>query len=59
MSAESELKQWYIFKQPSGTCEIALQTTQDAVETWGPFASQDEAIARRVGLIRAGKCQPV
>ncbi|HEY9641279.1 MAG TPA: hypothetical protein V6C57_12400 [Coleofasciculaceae cyanobacterium] len=26
---------------------------------WGPFASQGEAIARRVGLIRAGKCQPL
>lgn len=29
-----------------------------ATEQWGPFASQAEAIARRVGLIRAGKCQP-
>jgi hypothetical protein len=28
-------------------------------EKWGPFSSQDEAIARRVGLIRAGKCQPL
>ncbi|NJR66887.1 MAG: DDE transposase family protein [Leptolyngbyaceae cyanobacterium CRU_2_3] len=26
---------------------------------WGPFASQGEAIARRVGLIRSGKCQPL
>ena len=26
---------------------------------WGPYASQPEAIARRVGLIRAGKCQPI
>ena len=28
------------------------------VEQWGPFQSQDEAAARRVGLIRAGKCMP-
>ncbi|MFY7834605.1 MAG: DDE transposase family protein, partial [Pseudanabaena sp.] len=30
----------------------------DSVETWGAFASQSEAIAKRVGLIRAGKCTP-
>ena len=29
-----------------------------SLERWGPYASQQEAIARRVGLIRAGKCQP-
>ncbi|MBI4781483.1 MAG: hypothetical protein HY785_09155 [Oscillatoriophycideae cyanobacterium NC_groundwater_1537_Pr4_S-0.65um_50_18] len=28
-------------------------------DRWGPFASQGEAIARRVGLIRSGKCQPL
>lgn len=32
---------------------------QSATEQWGPYASQGEAIARRVGLIRAGKCKPV
>ncbi len=54
---------WYIVKQPAGHCEIvqmdALQKdpTSDK-QTWGPFDSQGEAIARRVGLIRAGKCQP-
>ena len=31
----------------------------DSSEQWGPYGSQSEAIARRVGLIRAGKCQPV
>jgi hypothetical protein len=31
----------------------------DSSEQWGPFNSQAEAIARRVGLIRAGKCQAV
>ncbi|MEM8503438.1 MAG: DDE transposase family protein [Cyanobacteria bacterium P01_D01_bin.1] len=25
---------------------------------WGPFETQNQAIAKRVGLIRAGKCQP-
>ncbi|GAB4378718.1 MAG: hypothetical protein Kow00121_31250 [Elainellaceae cyanobacterium] len=59
---------WYIVKQTDGHCEIvpASQVADPASlpqetqsEQWGPFASQGEAIARRVGLIRAGKCQPV
>ncbi len=55
---------WYICKRPDGPCEIvsaeALAShSADAVQTWGPFAARDEAIARRVGLIRAGKCQPI
>ncbi|NJR39597.1 MAG: DDE transposase family protein [Leptolyngbyaceae cyanobacterium CSU_1_4] len=63
---------WYIVKQPTGHCEIAqreivpIDSPQDLpqtvppsdAQTWGPFESQGEAIARRVGLIRAGKCQP-
>lgn len=55
---------FYIIKRPSGTCEIiASEIVQDqqesqVLETWGPFESKDVAIARRVGLIRAGKCQP-
>ena len=28
------------------------------IEKWGPYDSAEDAIARRVGLIRAGKCQP-
>lgn len=61
-AANSE--QWYIVKQSSGGCQIlavgeASETAELADrEKWGPFASQGEAIARRVGLIRAGKCQP-
>ncbi len=61
-------KTWYIRKQASGQCQIIQITTDEAaspvqddstaVEQWGPFASQGEAIARRVGLIRAGKCLP-
>ncbi len=56
---------WYIVKQAAGHCEIIFskETTEDNEpsdqERWGPFSSQDEAIARRVGLIRSGKCQPV
>ena len=63
---------WYIVKQPNGACEI-LPVTQieadqsheqspdstEATKSWGPFNSHTEAIARRVGLIRAGKCQPI
>jgi hypothetical protein len=57
---------WYIVKRQEGQCEIVPsneqvehEQTPDVVERWGPFDSQQEAIARRVGLIRAGKCQPV
>jgi hypothetical protein len=56
---------WLIVKCPAGNCEIipSNEATGDEnseiVEKWGPFDSQGEAIARRVGLIRAGKCQPV
>jgi len=54
---------WYIVKQEGGQCEIVSEEIFDPkqapnVEHWGPFASQPDAIARRVGLIRAGKCQP-
>ena len=64
---------WYIVKQPSGVCEIVttehlatqapddldLSENSEKPQRWGPFESQSEAIARRVGLIRVGKCQPV
>jgi hypothetical protein len=52
---------WYIFKNPDASCAV----TDDAVlvettsEKWGPYPTRDEAIAKRIGLIRAGKCQPV
>lgn len=58
----SETKAWVIVKTANGTCEIMPSTEAEGLkvqEKWGPFASQGEAIARRVGLIRAGKCQPV
>lgn len=55
---------WYIVKQNTGNCEIVPseavgdEDINNNLEKWGPFNSREEAIARRVGLIRAGKCQP-
>lgn len=54
----------YIVKRPTGNCEIvpnffAGDDNPEIIEQWGPFASEEEAIARRIGLIRSGKCQPV
>lgn len=55
--------QWYVVRQPAGQCTICDRCPEGEAETsetyWGPFASQADAIARRVGLIRAGQCQPV
>lgn len=59
---------WYVIKQSTGHCtivssdqllEIDKTETKSQPEKWGPFSSQAVAIAHRVGLIRAGKCQPV
>jgi len=56
---------WHIVKRPAGNCEIVLssQIAEDShpemIEQWGSFTSEAEAIARRVGLIRSGKCQPI
>lgn len=50
---------WYIVKLPPGNCEIVAAPSTTEIEQWGPFPSKEEAIARRIGLIRAGKCQPV
>jgi len=62
----SEADTWYVVKQETGECVIVQGTQPDSSpvqatpvgEHWGPFTSKDEAIARRVGLIRAGKCKP-
>lgn len=54
-------QKWYIVKTQNGHCQIVApdhDQAPDAAEHWGPFATQADAIARRVGLIRAGKCQP-
>lgn len=56
---------WFIVKLADGHCQIVsdeqvnVEPNLEARERWGPFPSQAEAIARRVGLIRAGKCQPM
>lgn len=52
---------WYIVKRANGQCDICDRPSDKAeedIEHWGPFADADTAMARRVGLIRAGKCQP-
>jgi len=60
----AESQKFYIVKRPTGNCEIvsanSVPDNQESqiVEQWGPYESADEAIARRVGLIRSGKCQP-
>jgi hypothetical protein len=64
LTSMEKSQSWYIVKGSAGICDILsndrLATQNDAkiVECWGPFASAQDAIARRVGLIRAGKCQP-
>jgi hypothetical protein len=61
----SDSQGWYIIKRNEGNCDIVpsqeLETQEDTkiLERWGPFSSREDAIARRVGLIRAGKCKPV
>jgi len=32
---------------------------EEIIQQWGPFETRGQAIAKRVGLIRAGKCRPV
>lgn len=60
--ATQDSSSWHIIQQPDGHCEICSQTELaqiiDAQKTWGPFANRAAAIAKRVGLIRAGKCLP-
>ena len=57
---------WYIVALPNGCCEVVAisdkeqQPDRNAKERriWGPFRSYKGAIARRIGLIRSGKCKP-
>ena len=54
---------WYIVKQSTDQCQILTAEELNALnapdlERWGPFETKNQAIAKRVGLIRAGKCQP-
>jgi hypothetical protein len=63
----SDTETWYIVRQENGQCAILpesqIESGQEGAAAksaqWGPYDSQSEAIARRIGLIRAGKCQPV
>lgn len=61
---KSAVAGWYIVKRASEQCEIVDEKgledlAEEPLERWGPFESKGAAIAKRVGLIRAGKCQPV
>lgn len=53
---------WYVIKQPDSTCQVirfdSKQTETPQQQQWGSYGSEQEAIAKKVGLIRAGKCQP-
>lgn len=53
---------WYIVKQQDGTCQVVSfneqHTKTPEQKQWGSFSSEQEAIAKKIGLIRAGKCQP-
>jgi len=57
-------KRWHIAKAQTEQCQIVTSAELEALgdadkqEVWGPFDSQGDAISRRVGLIRAGKCKP-
>jgi hypothetical protein len=54
-------QKWLIIKVADQTCQIVTDDADLTAVTaqWGPYASREEAIAKRVGLIRAGKCQPL
>ncbi|HEY9706173.1 MAG TPA: DDE transposase family protein [Allocoleopsis sp.] len=60
-----EQSKYYIVKRLEGHCEIItseqlLQEDQEKIlQKWGSYDSQSQAFAQRVGLIRAGKCQPI
>ncbi len=52
---------WFIIKTEGGHCQIiGTDTTKppEKEKVWGPFETQEKAIAARIGLIRSGKCQP-
>lgn len=55
---------WYVLKQEDGTCKVvelkqpAKTPKQSEKSQWGGFKNEQEAIAKKIGLIRAGKCKP-
>lgn len=56
----SDEQYWYVVKESDGTCRVTSEVTTKTPkqEQWGSYSSQQEAIAKKIGLIRAGKCQP-
>jgi hypothetical protein len=63
-TAEStaESSNWYILQRSAGHCDIVGSdelSLDPSAQSWGPYTSQGEAIAKRIGLIRSGKCQPI
>ncbi|MGF1459134.1 MAG: hypothetical protein ACFBSG_08915 [Leptolyngbyaceae cyanobacterium] len=57
----NETATWYVVRGAAETCQIVTTVeleTMETTEQWGPYRTEGEAIAKRVGLIRAGKCQP-
>ena len=55
---------WYIVKKDAALpCEILseaalIDDNAPLIEKWGPFETRNQALAKRVGLIRVGKCRP-
>jgi hypothetical protein len=58
----SDAKFWYVIKQEDETCSVESFDTEAAKtpnqERWGSFKNEQQAIAKKIGLIRAGKCKP-
>ena len=58
------MQEWYIVKESSDKPCVVLKAQEMEAsgvtpeEKWGPFETKNQAIAKRVGLIRAGKCKP-
>lgn len=60
----SQTEGWLIVQAEAGYCEVVPldqvnHQQREHAKTWGPYESQAEAMAKRVGLIRAGQCKPV
>jgi len=50
---------WYVVKLPDDTCEIIqAQEKPQNQDCWGKYSTLEEALAKRVGLIRSQKCKP-
>ncbi len=53
---------WYVIQQKDGTCDVksfdSKQAKTPEQEQWGSYDSEQAAIAKKIGLIRARKCQP-